>query len=624
MANDVSPIVLNSLRPPRIRNAADWANKEAYLPPSDSHSGKFRCRPYQAEILKAMSIGSRMKASGSAIKEVILCKSAQCGYTISLLHAITYTVIHRPTNIGIYFPNNDATIAFASNQAAKYFDAQPSLQGLISSEVSSDGKSSAVRKHFPNGTLRFLAANKPSDVATHSFGYVLIDEYDLVSDVRGEGSAYELIKNRTQEFHDAVIVVGGTPRGSFLDSNTWDLYNNSDKRRYMIKCPKCGKPQYLSIKQFEIGQSDYNDSGFRCIADDCDYLMREHEKPKLVKNGYWKVTGDSGVPGRAGFHISSLYADSPNCSWPNLARQREDAGYDKEKLKVFINTRLGLPVSPTDFGKLKADDILDQIHSSNYATVFEPSQLPNEVSLITIGCDVQGPGKDARLEFSIYGWSRNQCYFLNHYNIPGNPLEEEVWDTFRETALINYSTIDKKKSLQPAIVFVDSGNGQHTLQVYRQCAKVPRVMFPIKGNATPGKALVVQGQAPGRAQPLFHIQTVAAKDLIMGMLKRYTAADPEAEIHFPNDLDPMVAAGLTSEYRQTKPGNPPKVVYVHNRVNPNEPLDCFVYALAAKEQYVGAYDQNLIWPALEKRASTTTKPKPKRVKPKKQSYGGWY
>lgn len=598
MANDVSPIVLNSLKPPRIKNAADWANKEAYLPPSDSHSGKFRCRPYQIEILKAMSIGSRMKASGASIKEVILCKSAQCGYTISLLHAIAYTVIHRPTNIGIYFPNNDATIAFASNQAAKYFDSQPSLQGLISSEISSDGKSSAVRKHFPNGTLRFLAANKPADVATHSFGYVLIDEYDLVKDVRGEGSAYELIKNRTQEFHDAIIIVGGTPRGSFNDSNTWDLYDNSDKRRYMIKCPKCGKPQYLAIQQFVIGQSDYNDSGFRCINDNCGYLMREYEKPNLVKHGYWKTTSTDGVPGRAGFHISSLYADSPNCSWPNLARQREDAGYDKEKLRVFINTRLGLPSSPTDFGQLKAEDILEQTPNSNYETIYGTEGIPNDISLITVGVDVQGMGKTPRLEYTMLGFSRHHCYFLTHMAIDGNIMEEEVWNILATTITSTYTTFDKKKSIRPAITFVDSGDGNTTMRVYRQCKKYK--MYAIKGNVTQGKAMIVRSYAPSTKQPLFQIQTALVKDRIMSMLKDYVGGNPESEIKFPTDLDPFVAAGLCSEYRSSKPGG--KTIYVHNKVDRNEPLDCMVYAFAAKENHIGSFDAERIWPALDKKA----------------------
>lgn len=601
MPSDVCPSVLAALRPPRVRNAADWADQEGYLPASDAHSGKFRCRPYQTEILKAMSIGSRMKASGGPIKEVVLLKSAQVGYTISLLHAISYTVLHRPTNIGFYFPTNDSMLAFASNQAARYFDSQPALKGKISSEVSSDGKSSATRKHFDNGTLRFLSAHKPADVATHSFGYVMIDEYDLVKDIKGEGSSFDLIKNRTQEFHDAIVVVGGTPRGDFMDSNTWKLYDESDKRRFMIRCPKCGKPQYLAIQQFVAGASDYNDSGFKCINEDCNYLMKEHEKPRLIKEGYWKTTSTEGIPGRAGFHISSLYSDSPNCSWPNLARQREAANYDKENLRVFINTRLGLPASQKDFGHVQPQDILDQVIKSSYETVYGTDALPNDISLITCGVDVQGNGtpKD-RLEYSLYGFSRTRCYLLAHLALDGNVLEDEVWAALREVVTAIYTTDDKKKAIRPAIAFVDSGNGNTTMRVYRQCKKLGRTMFPIKGNITPGKAMVVKGFTPATKQPLFHIQTALVKDKIMAMLNDYTSGNPEAQMQFPVDLDPFVAAGLCSEHREVQPGG--KVIYVHNKVDRNEPLDCAVYAIAAKEHHIGAYDHEQIWKVLDKKA----------------------
>lgn len=616
----LSKSLTDSLRPPRIRNAADWANTFAYLPEGDAHEGKFRCRKYQEEILKAMSIGSRMNASGSPVREVVLLKSAQIGYTISLLHAATYTILHRPTNIGFYFPHRDSAVAFSSNQASKYWDAQPTLLGKISSEATSDGKSSAIRKHFDGGTLRFLSANKPSDLATHSFGFIVADEIDLIKDSMKEGSAVELITNRAREFSNSLIVWGGTPRGSYNESRTWSLYNASDKRRFHICCPKCGKPQYLSAKNFEIGQNDYNDSGFRCTNESCNHLIKESEKYSLLKEGFWKATATDGDPGRAGFHINAFYSDSPTCSWPNLARLREACGYDKEKLKVFINTYIGLPASPTDFGHLKAQDIIEELPNSDYATVFDPTQVPNDVSLITIGCDVQGPGKDARLEYSVYGWNRNHCYFLNHLSIDGDVLEGKVWDEFREAAMITYTTIDKKKVLKPALIFVDSGNGQTTLQVYRQCSKFSQVMVPVKGNNVPGKAMVVKGVTPSTRQPLVHIQTAVAKDRISGMLKQFVTGDPNKEIHFPHDLDTFVASGLTSEYRTIKPGNPPKVLWIYNGVDRNEPLDCLVYSFAAKEYFIGGYDPDVVWPAIEKRAN---KQNPRNII-RQKNYDGWY
>lgn len=611
MTDKLSNSLLNKLRPPNIRNADEFANQRVFLPEGDSHEGRWHSRPYQSELLKVMSLGSRMRASGAPVREVVLLKSAQIGFTMCLLNSITYHIVHRPTNMGLYFPNRDSAVAFAKDSMTKYIAAQPSLEGLVSSEVSSDGKSSAVKKLFPGGSFRMLAANKGADVATISLRLVYADEIDLMGTVRNEGDPFTLISKRSQEFSDALLIWGGTPRGTYHDSRIWKLFDESDKRRYFIPCPKCDKRQYLHWTNFEIGKSDYNQSGFRCINDCCKHLIREQDKFEAVKRGFWRATnlwakeGKVIVPGRAGYQVTCFYADSPTVAWPVLARKRVECGYDEEKLKSYYNTTLGLPTHAGGHFITKAQDILNQTSLATYDTAMDGQAIPNEISLITVGVDVQGHGstKDARIEASVFGWARDRCWFLNHVNIPGNPLEAEVWNTLWEVCTgIRYVSEDGKKAMLPQIVFVDSGNGHSTMKVYSVCNGI-KSYFACKGNSTEGKALAQRAYV-GRNQLLVHVQTILAKDRITDMLKQYVSGDPDPEFHAPRDLDALIAAGWCSEYKQIMPGGKPR--YVHNGCDRNESLDCWVYALAAMQWYTEGYEPERVWASLEKRALITS------------------
>lgn len=597
----LSAACLRNLQPPTIKDACDYANESAYLPDSDSHAGKWVCRKYQEEMLRCMSAGTKLKANGAPINTVILVKSAQIGYTQMLLNSIAYHIKHRPSNLGMYFQTDDAAKQFAGNQLARYIEAQPSLQGVVSSEVSSDGKSSSTRKTFQGGSFRMFAASKGSDVATVSLQCCFLDEVDLYKDVRGEGDPIALISNRLTEYVDSLLVVGSTPRGTYSESRVWQQYVGSDMRRFFIACPKCGKPQYLSSKNFVIGQSDYNESGFRCVNETCNYVMTEGDKYKMLREGYWRPTareGDLKIGGRAGFHIWAAYSESPKVSWPNLARQKVDAGQDKQAIISFINTKYGLPSADIDKYKTKPDNILEKIPPNSY----QVGEIPNDVCLLTAGVDVQSSIKDGRLEFSLWGWSRDHAYFIRHLSVSGNISENEVWETLKEVLCQNYKTIDGKKNLKVARVFVDSGDGASTLKVYERCKTYARLGFaPIKGQSYAGKSMIVESKVAKSWQTLYSIQVSTAKDVISDLLQDFVSGNPECALRLPVDIEPLVVEGWCSEYRQVRQGNPPRVIWTYDKKTVrNESLDCWVYALAAKEHRVSRYDSDTIWPQLER------------------------
>ena len=603
-------------RPARIKNAAQFVDKEVYFPQGDSHQGKATCRNYQIEPLKACSLGSRMHANGAPISEIVWLKSAQVGYTFSLLSSICYHVVHKPTKMALYFPSDTAAKQFAKNELTNFFAAQPCLEGLVDSKSTVDGKSRYDSKHFPGGSFRMLAANKSADLASSTYRLIYLDELDLFpTKVGKEGDPLRLIKDRAKEYSDALLVYGGTPRGDFNTSITWNLYHQSDMRRFYVPCPKCGKMQYLAYRQFEIGKSDYNFSGFRCVDDSCNHLILDSDKDRMIDNGEWRATnngtkeGSIVVPGRAGFAIWAAYSQTPTAAWPNLARQRDQAGYNSEKLRAFMNTTVGLPTTSGDLTGVKPENILDNpnIKASKYETIDGAEGIPNDVVLITVGVDIQSSKTKGRLEYGLYGWSKKHCWFLNHAKIPGDFREQSVWDALDAVTSTKFLTEDRKRLIPVSRAFIDCSDGIANSTVLTRCRKHER-WAPIKGFSISGKPLVSYQKTQHTKQWMFQCNTVVAKDKIRDLLKEWCGGDPDSELKLPYDLDAEVAQGYCSEYRTTNQGSPPRVIWVHNGSFPNECLDCFVYALAAKESLIGHTSPEVFWRRREKKVLINKKP----------------
>lgn len=602
---DLSQSLLNSFKPPKIRNANDWANQHARLPPGDAAEGRWKSRRVQEDILKDCSLGNRRYASGQRIREIVVLKAAQCGMTKCLFNVLGYTMAEQPCPCAVYVPNPDSKKTYAGNLFAKWLSAQPSLEGIVSSEISSDGKSSLDRKIFRGGVLSFLSASLPRDVASHTLRLILNDEVDSFPDyIKNEGKTIDLIRNRAKEYASAILVWSSTPRGTFQESKIWQLYNEeSDQCRFMVKCPKCGKLQYLSHNQFRV-RNPYSESGMECIQ--CNYLIQEHDKAGMLQNGFWQPNPKAnGRPGVRGYHLSAFLSTSPVVSWPAIARMREAAGYDKQALISFLNTTAGIPASNSRDKAIKPTEIIDHAkNNSVYKTIVSPEEpIPNDISYITVGVDCQSSAKNGRLEVQFWGFSRDRDYFLNHCELPGNPFDDQVWEGLQAITDVFYRTEDKLKQVKPSLVLIDSGEGRLANRVYSVC-RTHRLWQACKGHSIANKNLVMKQKIPANNQIYYSIQVSEAKDDLHMALKSWLDNDPDGRLRLPDDIDPYVAQGFCSEYRTVRRvADYDKVLWIHDKKVPNEPLDAAIYARAAARSYLDLQDPYLLWPRLDKLVS---------------------
>ena len=127
--------------------------------------------------------------------------------------------------------------------------------------------------------------------------------------------------------------------------------------------------------------------------------MIPHSKKRwMIERGEWRSTAPSNGK-HVGFHIWAAYSYSPNATWANLMAEYLECKKDQEQLKTFINITCGEVYEDEYHTKANADELLQRASTETY----EQGVPPKEVSILTLGCDVQ----DDRLSMSVIGFGRN-------------------------------------------------------------------------------------------------------------------------------------------------------------------------------------------------------------------------
>ena len=205
--------------------------------------------------------------------------------------------------------------------------------------------------------------------------------------------------------------------------------------------------------------------------------------------------------------------------------------------------------------------------------------------MLTAGVDVQGD----RLEVSIWGWGKGeQSWLIDHHQIFGDPLENEVWQQLTHLIALEYQH-ESGNVIRTRATCVDSGYLTH--DVYMQVRKRKHLnMFAIKGQAGAGKLFVnrprhmeisYRGQVIERGIKLYVLGVDSGKETLYHRTKIETPGSKY--INFPAGLDTNYFQGFCSEI-QVKKHRAGQVYFAWEKlpgVHRNEPLDCALYALAA-------------------------------------------
>jgi phage terminase large subunit GpA-like protein len=574
---DVIRRVYSAYAPPPDILVSEWARRNRVLPKgTTARPGPFRPEQYQIEMMDVICDPN--------VHEIVVKKPTQVGYSDAVLNNIIgYFIDVDPKPIMLVQPTIDNAKDYGKKRITPMIDSTPALKAKIRPATARRAGNTLQLKEFPGGFLKLAGANSGTGLRSDPVPIVLLDETEgYPIDVDGEGDPVEIAKRRTDQFTDFKIVEGSTPAKPKGFSRIEKRFEESDQRYFHVPCPFCGRMQGLFWRDPETrthrlvyqldagGQVIASSVGYQCVQ--CGKLIGERHKQQMLNGGRWVAK----FPGRVvvGFALNALYSPWRDI-WADLADEWVKAQRDPEKLKAFINLRLGETWEEQGFS-LEPHDL--RRRCEKYSGTDEAQvEVPRGVGLLTAAVDVQ----DDRLVAVVKGWgAEEESWLIAYEEFFGDPGQQQVWneaDEFLRTAWKHASG----RMMTIASVFVDSG-GHHTDEVYKFVkGRQGRRIFTCKGSSESGKEILQKfTQNNSYRVRLYMIGTDTAKDRIFSRLQ--IPAPGAGYIHLPSWAEDEYLEQLTSEKRVTRYRRGRGMVreYIKTRAR-NEALDCEVYALAA-------------------------------------------
>jgi phage terminase large subunit GpA-like protein len=565
---------LGMLRPPRKISVDQWATRYRVMPSeSSAEPGRYRSdrAPYQRGIQDAFS--------DRAVQTIVWISGAQNGKTTILENCIGYGIAENPGPMLMVMPNEALVKDFSIRKLAPMIRSTPVLRQLVYPAMSRDSTNTIYHKTFPGGIISLSSSQSPNDLKSKPIRYLFMDEADAYpADSGGEGDPCALAEKRTATFYDKKIVYTGTPlvKGASRLEREWE---RSDKRYFMVPCPHCEHEQRLvwgDGKQRGVYWDDADPEGSaRYICEECGALWTDAERKVAIRRGHWVATAP--FNGVAGFHSSTLY--SPWAKLGELVREFRRAKDSPTLLKTFINTVLGEWWEPRMGGQASASDLMGRAEPY-------PAPLPDHVSLITAGIDVQ----KNRFEIEFVGWGRGEeSWSLDYIVLDIDPQDPEAAKKLVSLLRSGWQRRDGERLVCQAAV-IDTGYAAQSIynivrdsrhygfdRLWAGKGKSEAIYTHIREPVWPSKPSTRTPNAP----PIYRIGTQSAKSELA-----YRLANPNVGpgyCHFPDWYEPEYFMQLTSEVLKVYSKNGMEYEFWEKPTSAtrNEALDCRIYAYAA-------------------------------------------
>lgn len=597
-------------RPPPKLNLIEWADTERKV------AGKTSATPGQwRTIAQPCAFGPMAAVTDRETDTITIMAGTQIVKTELLINAASYYICQDPSSILFVQPTQGAAEAFSKERFAPTVEVTPQLRGLVEPPRTRDSENTITHKGYPGGSLDFVGANSPTDLASRPKRIILADEIDKYPISAGsEGDPLKLAEERASTYKAigrAKFVRTCSPTVKGL-SRIGREYDASDQRRLFLSCPHCLYDQVLNWSNVrwdkdETGEALPESAAIAC--GDCGVVWTERERVAALdalatRNDFgWRQTakficcGERQTPslwddagrsicmhcnqrspygGHAGFHVSKLYSKRHRLS--EIVKEFLEAQHDQELLRKWTNTAVAELWEP------KYNETFDNAGLIARAESYDGECLPDEVKVITGFADVQGD----RLEVQLVAWGADEeAWPFRYVIINQDPAQPQAWKELDALLREKYRTVSGRP-LTVAAFGIDIG-GHHGAQVFSFCGpRRGRRIFACKGIAGPRPIWPGRATRSKQNDPLYLIGVDTAKEAIYARLA-IAAPEPGSRkpgfIHFPvaENFGPEYYEQLNSERREIrKRMGQPYAVWVQIRER-NEALDTFVGALAMRK-----------------------------------------
>ncbi len=566
--------IFGAIHPIPSLKISEWTEAYRFLSSeSSSEPGKFRLDriPYQREPLDA--------PLEPDVMETILWWAAQTGKSETMNNVTGYFMHADPSSILLVQPTIELYEAYSVERIAPMIRDTPVLRKIVKDAKSRSSGNSTKFKKYPGGNLAMVGANAPGGLAGRPRRVILLDEVDRFPASAGtEGDPCALADKRAETFPNAVRVKTSTAtiKGK---SKIESLYEQSDKRKWHVCCPKCAHEFLLMWEHVQWPEGKPEEAWIQCPSPrKC--RLNDADRIAMVRAGRWKSTAP--FKGVRGYWLNGLHTlFRQHKGYRNRLHEfvadflkAKDGG--RETMKVWINTFLA-ETYEEEAEKIDATEILNRLED------YGPDSIPEEVLLLTGAVDVHR----MFVQIDVKGWGINEeSWGIFRLQFDGDTEKDEVWAKLDEYLVRQYRRADGVP-LTLSRVFIDMGYRDKA--VLNFCApRIGRGVYPCKGIRREG--LAIPPLLPAKPNknnkkriPHWPVGVTIGKSTIYD---RVTLEVPGPRtMHFCTEggFDEGYFKELTAEVRQTKfQFGKPYFVYVkpHNAVK-NEALDLNVYNLAA-------------------------------------------
>lgn len=433
-------IAANALSPTTDQDPVDWLSENFALNPEfEAGSGNVDLRemPWWKDPLRELV--------NPATSEISVMGSTQLGKTVTLISMLVTIWWRDPSPSMVVLPTEpdakffrDRVYGDCEVSCADLRDAIPPVRLRNMQSIELRGMRAYLAWSGSSQRLR----SKPAK-------YILQTEIDTY-DYSGEhGDPTKTAVRRTDQFYGSTVVRESTPVGD--GSKIHEYYQAGDQRKWMVKCPHCGREQILNFYLNRDGRG-----GIGGIYDEHRNMRSREEvrssahyvclsgcridnsfKRMMLLGGRWKATAPEKKA--VSYHLWQIF--NPKKSFGDLAVEYVKA-VEEGTLREFTQDVLGRRYLAKN--RLPLWSILaDRLSVPDYGR----GGAPADAWFVTAGADVQ----EDRVYWLAAAWSPGRVCSI---------LDWGVWSRYLPT-------------------------GEMDLDDLRQLPKLLQMSFPVEGGENP-------------------------------------------------------------------------------------------------------------------------------------------
>ena len=516
-----------ALAPPPSELIWQWAEKNVYLSGkvSPAAPGLYDTRntPAIRGILETAQKGEK--------RHITIQKAAQAGMTLACYIVVLHKICNDQVPCGITMPSVDQ----ARKKAEKVFIPMIEDSPVIAAQKPDNPDDfKKLEQQMRGMTVTWLGTNNASQLASDTFGMLLIDEPDKYPHVlAGESTPLMLLMERTTTLWNHLVLLPCTPtteRG--VVHKEWQ---KGDRREYYVPCIHCNEMQVIRWQAFKFDsklpiEDAAQGAYIECIH--CKGKISGHEKNEMLEDGEWRATCAPETYDRASFHFPRWLSTWESGSPYSIVRQFLQVKDKPNELRGWIQNTLAEPFIEE---KIDVGDEELKSRRANYDWGQRPSATDWGRDMFNIKGDTAGD--DVRTIISI---DVQKTHFW---------VLAREWQRGGASALIEFSTMAtwqeladyvQEMTIWPAII--DAAYGERTQEVYQMSSELQFVPCMGRGASRIGQLWNQQSINPwegtkrqqyGRSVQLIQYDSDAFRRQLMDRMNGYTLDEEKNAVKCP-------------------------------------------------------------------------------------------